>query len=461
MLDSVASGFGTLVSLLITLGAFVLALFILVSLHELGHFMVARLCGIKVLRFCIGFGKPFFMRKKGDTEWAIAPIPLGGYVKMVDTREGEEISPEDLPFAFDKQHPAKRIAVVVAGPLMNLLLAVLLFTLSFSMGITTVKPVVGMLEPNTIAARAGFVEGDTITSINGQKITDWGEAHSDFLLSGQKDINITVVGVNGQIRTLVIDAKKEADAIAALPDKLSIGIHPFKLTSVVGYVEKGMAADQAGIKTGDKIISTNGQPVTNWFTWKSLIENSPGAPLDLVYESQGKQYNKTVYLDSLQQSDGRLIGKIGLGFSSDKAWFESISEKTQPGFAGACVLGWSKTVDFAAKTVSFFGKMLTGQASLKYVSGPVAIADIAGKSAMDGLQSYLSFLGLISVSLGVLNLMPIPVLDGGHLVYYIIEWVRGKPLSLRVQELGFRFGLAAMLCLMLLAFFNDFTRYFG
>ncbi len=460
MLDSIASGFSALISLLITLGAFVLALFILVSLHELGHFVVARLCGVKVLRFCIGFGKPFFMRKKGDTEWAIAPIPLGGYVKMVDTREGDVI-PEDLPFAFDKQHPAKRVAVVVAGPLMNLLLAVVLFTLSFSMGVTTVKPVVGMLEPNTIASRAGFAVGDTITSINGQKISDWGEAHSAFLLSNQKNMDVTVVGVNGQTRNLLIDVNKEASAIAALPDKLTIGIHPFKLTTVVGFVEKGMAADLAGIKQGDKIISTNGRPVTDWFAWKTLIENSPGAPLNLEYESQGKRYHKTVYLDSLQQPDGRLTGKIGLGFSSDAAWFESISEKSQPGFVGACVLGWNKTVDFAAKTVSFFGKMLTGQASLKYVSGPVAIADIAGKSAMDGLQSYLSFLGLISVSLGVLNLMPIPVLDGGHLVYYIIEWVRGKPLSLRVQELGFRFGLAAMLCLMLLAFFNDFTRYFG
>lgn len=451
---------GSLLSLVTTIIAFVVALFILVSLHELGHFTVARLCGIKVLRFSIGFGKPFWSRKKGDTEWALAPIPLGGYVKMVDTREGE-VAPEDLPFAFDKQHPAKRIAVVVAGPLTNLLLAVFLFTIAFSMGITELKPVVGTVEPNSIASRAGFLPGDTIKSINNEEIKEWGDAHSALVFLSNKNLNITVANSEGVSRNLLVDVKKESAAIEELPIKLDIGISPDKITFNIKEITKGSPADKAGLRENDKIIALNGVPVTDWYSWKKTIADLPGAPLAVTYERDHKQTVQTVYLDSEKQSDGKLIGKIGVALALDKAWRKQNSTEYKPSVPQAFVLANQKTYEISHLTLSFFGKMLTGQASFKHVSGPVVIADIAGKTAKDGLKSYISFLALVSVSLGILNLLPIPILDGGHLLYYTVEWIRGKPLSLRVQEMGFRFGLATMLCLMLLAFFNDFTRYFG
>lgn len=450
----------SMLSLLNTLIAFIVALLVLVSLHELGHFVVARLCGVKVLRFCIGFGKPLWSRKKGDTEWAIAPIPLGGYVKMVDTREGT-VSPEDLPFAFDKQHPAKRIAIVVAGPLTNLVLAIFLFAISFSMGVTSLKPIIGMVEPNSIASRAGFLPGDTIKSINNETIKEWSDAQSALLLSTNKNLNIAVVDEAGASRDLVIDVAKESAAVAELPNKLSIGIAPNKITLNVAQVSKGGAADKAGLKQGDKLLAVGEEPITDWFAWKKVIENAPGAPVVLTYERDKKQITQTIYPDSRKEVDGKLVGFIGLAPSQDMAWIKKNSSTYTPNIGQAFVLATEKTYDIAAQTLSFFGKMIVGQASFKYVSGPVAIADIAGKTAKDGLQSYLGFLALVSVSLGVLNLLPIPILDGGHLLYYTVEWIRGKPLSARVQELGFRFGLAAMLCLMLLAFFNDFTRYFG
>ena len=441
--------------------AFVLAILILVSLHELGHYWVARWCGIKVLRFSVGFGKPFYTKKRGDTEWCLAPIPLGGYVKMVDTREGN-VAAADLPFAFDKQHPAKRIAVVAAGPLTNLALAVLLYGVSFSFGVTEVKPFIGMVEPSSIAAKAGFQTGDKIQSVNGQRVDDWGDAQTAIILdldSGKVAVNVETA--TGQATTRTIDVAGTAEAAAVAKNSGNIGLWPFKLTQTLAFIAPNSPAEKAGLQKGDILLAVDGQTIASWQQWVEIIRNSPGQKLAITYQRNGNTTQTELRPNSEEQADGSLVGKVGLAPERDTEWDKHVRFQYYPSVAEAFGMGWNKTVDYSTLTLKFFGKLLTGQASTNHISGPLTIADVAGKSASMGIQSYLEFLALVSVSLGVLNLLPVPVLDGGHLVYYTAEWIRGKPLSERIQNMGLRFGLAVMLMLMCLAFFNDISRLFG
>lgn len=444
-----------------TLLAFIFAILILVSLHEFGHYIVARLCGVKVLRFSVGFGKPFFTRKRGDTEWCLAPIPLGGYVKMVDTREGE-VAQADLPYAFDKQHPAKRIAIVAAGPLTNLALAVLLYGLSFSFGVTEIRPYVGTVEPDTIAARAGFQSGDRIQSVNSTPVEDWGSAQTEIALNleaGKVAVAVQTASGTQTVRTIDAAGTEEAGKIAK--NQGYIGLMPFKITTVIGGVEKGSPADKAGLKTGDKLTAADGKPITSWQEWANLTRQSPGRKIALTYERDGQERTVDIRPDTVERSDKTLIGRVGLLPQSDKAWDRQIRRNYRPSVVRAFGMGWEKTVSHSWTTVKFFGKLISGNASASHISGPLTIADIAGQSAELGLQSYLEFLALVSISLGVLNLLPVPVLDGGHLVFYTAEWIRGKPLGERIQNIGLRFGLALMMLMMAIAFFNDITRLLG
>ena len=444
-----------------TLLAFIFSILILVSLHEFGHYIVARLCGVKVVRFSVGFGKPFFSRKRGDTEWCLAPIPLGGYVKMVDTREGE-VSEADLPYAFDKQHPAKRISIVAAGPLTNLALAVLLYGLSFSFGVTEIRPYVGTVEPDTIAARAGFQSGDRIQSVNSTPVADWGSAQTEITLNleaGKVAVVVQTASGAPAIRTIDAAGTEEAGKIAK--NQGYIGLMPFKITTVIGGVEKGSPADKAGLKTGDKLTAADGKPITSWQEWANLTRQSPGRKIALTYERDGQARTADIRPDTVERSDKTLIGRVGLLPQSDKAWDRQIRHNYRPSVVHAFGMGWEKTVSYSWTTVKFFGKLISGNASASHISGPLTIADIAGQSAELGLQSYLEFLALVSISLGVLNLLPVPVLDGGHLVFYTAEWIRGKPLGERIQNIGLRFGLALMMLMMAIAFFNDITRLLG
>lgn len=444
-----------------TLLAFIFAILILVSLHEFGHYIVARLCGVKVLRFSVGFGKPFFTRKRGDTEWCLAPIPLGGYVKMVDTREGE-VAQADLPYAFDKQHPAKRIAIVAAGPLTNLALAVLLYGLSFSFGVTEIRPYVGTVEPDTIAARAGFQSGDRIQSVNSTPVADWGSAQTEIALNLEAGkVAVAVQTASGAQTVRTIDAAGTEEAGKIAKNQGYIGLMPFKITTVIGGVEKGSPADKAGLKTGDKLTAADGKPITSWQEWANLTRQSPGRKIALTYERDGQARTADIRPDTVERSDKTLIGRVGLLPQSDKAWDRQIRRNYRPSVVHAFGMGWEKTVSYSWTTVKFFGKLISGNASASHISGPLTIADIAGQSAELGLQSYLEFLALVSISLGVLNLLPVPVLDGGHLVFYTAEWIRGKPLGERIQNIGLRFGLALMMLMMAIAFFNDITRLLG
>ncbi|KPN72300.1 RIP metalloprotease RseP [Neisseria sp. 83E34] len=447
---------------MLTIIAFLVAILLLVSLHEFGHYFVARRCGVKVLRFSVGFGKPFYTKRIGDTEWCLAPIPLGGYVKMVDTREGD-VAEKDLPYAFDKQHPAKRIAIVAAGPITNLLLAVLLFGLSFSFGVTEVKPFIGTVEKNSIADKSGFREGDLVLSVNGETVTDWPDARTKITLNlDAGKVDVQVVDNQNQPALRQINIAGTPEASLAAKRNGYIGLDAFKRSDLIEEVKANSAADKAGLKKGDRIISVDGKMTPSWQDWSSIIRNSPGQKLMLGVERNGQNIQIAIRPESQTTRDrNRLVGLIGVSSGIDKAWEKKISREYTPSVGQAFKMGWDKTVEFSTLTVKFFGKLLTGQASINHISGPLTIADVAGKTAAISAQAYLEFLALVSVSLGVLNLMPVPVLDGGHLVFYTLEWLRGKPLSERVQMIGIRFGIAAMLMLMLLAFFNDITRLFG
>ncbi|OSI17947.1 RIP metalloprotease RseP [Neisseria dentiae] len=447
--------------MLTTVAAFIVAILILVSLHEFGHYIVARWCGVKVLRFSVGFGKPFLKKKRGDTEWCLAPIPLGGYVKMVDTREGN-VAEADLPYAFDKQHPAKRIAIVAAGPLTNLVLAVLLFGLSFSMGITELRPYVGTVEPASIAARSGFVPGDKIVSVNGVAVNDWSAARNEIVLNLESaKVNVAVETQSGQNAVRTIDIAGTPDAEQVIKQQGHIGLLPFKITNTLGEVLPGSPAAAAGLKKGDTLLAADGRQLHYWSDWSALFRQSPGKSLTIQYLRDGQTLETRLRPDSEELPDRTLIGRAGVAPQSDQAWMEKIRHEYTPTVPQAFEMGWQKTVAYSVMMVEFFGKLLTGQASLSHISGPITIADVAGKTASYGLQSYVEFLALVSISLGIMNLLPIPVLDGGHLVYYAAEWIRGKPLSERIQAIGLRFGLAVMLMLMMVAFFNDITRLFG
>lgn len=445
---------------MLTVVAFIVAIVVLVSLHELGHLVVARLCGVKVLRFSIGFGKPFYCVRRGGIEWCLAPIPLGGYVKMVDTREGD-VSTADLPYAFDRQHPLKRIAIVLAGPITNLVLAILLYTLSFNLGgITQIKPWVGTVEAGSLAANAGFQAEDQITNVNGQSVSDWADAQTKIIMgldNGIVRVDVINHKQQHQVHQFDVAGTKEAADVAK---NGYLGMLPFKLTNRVGMVLPGSVAEQAGLQVGDILLTVNGTPLSDWAHWVNLVRANAGEKLIIQYQRAGKNLTTSLRPESVIEH-GTITGRVGMGAMRDKQWDTQASQHFQPDLLDSLQLAAKRTWDYIALTLSFLGKLIIGQASLHYLSGPLTIADVAGKTAAMGWQSYTEFLALVSVSLGVLNLLPIPVLDGGHFLYYAIEWLRGRPLNLRTQQLGIRFGLAAMLMLMLVAFFNDITRLFG
>jgi regulator of sigma E protease len=435
----------------------------LIAIHEFGHFWVARRFGIKVLVFSIGFG-PVLLKRigKDGVQYQLAAIPLGGYVKMADEREGE-VAEADLAHAFNRQSPWVRMAVVAAGPLINLIFAVLLFWVLFLPASEQLNTRIGSIDAGSLAAQSGLQVGDRILAIDQQPTTDW------------EALNYAVVERMGETGTLLIRAERGTTAQdfsiplhrfmrASAQDPLTqLGFSPWQpaVDAVIGELDPTGAAAKQGLQVGDRVLRINQQTVTGWLEMTRLVRLSPEKNLNMTV-LRGTQ---TVQLDVMPQGKkdamGQQIGFLGMGAKPpESALIAPANYRQTIQYDPFTALGKAvvKTLDLSAMTVGAFGKMIQGLIGLDNLSGPITIAKIAGHTADLGWQAFLSFMAMMSVSLGVLNLMPIPVLDGGHLVYYFVEGVRGRPVSERIQEFGLRIGMALLGMMMLIALFNDVSR---
>lgn len=444
-----------------TLLAFVAAIALLVVFHELGHYWVARRCGVKVLRFSVGFGKVLYSKRGSDgTEWAISAIPLGGYVKMLDERE-EAVAREELDKAFNRKPVLQRMAIVVAGPLANFLLAIVLYWVLFVHGVPGLKPVLGEVPPATPAAAASMQPGETILSVDGVAIPSWQELRWMLLDHALQQSEVKIEGRNaqGEQLTHVLDLRGlEANELdGEFLGKLGLQLHQPLVLPVIGKLVDGGVAQLAGLRDGDEILRANGVPVQRWSDLVEVVRVHPGRAVQLDVRRGEIMLQIAVVPQSVEEG-GKPVGKIGAAPQVDKSEWEAMLTELSYGPFAAFGQALRKTWETSVVSLKMLGKMVLGEVSMKNLSGPITIADYAGQSAEMGLSAYLGFLALISVSLGVLNLLPIPLLDGGHLLYYVAELAKGSPVSERAWELGQRIGVALLGTLMLFAIYNDITR---
>ena len=449
-------------SLLHTIASFVVALGLLIVVHELGHYVVARWCGVKVLRFSVGFGRALATRRFGPdrTEWVIAAVPLGGYVKMVDEREGD-VAPADLPRAFNRQSVWKRFAIVVAGPVANFLLAIALYWCLFMSGVQEAKPILAAPAAGTVAAQAGLRAGDTIRAINDEPVTGWQDVRWRLLQLAldRKQARIEVADGRGAIdwRTLDLSRTAADEVEGDLLAKLGMRLYRPDLPPVIGKVIAGGVAASAGLAAGDRVTAVNGERMASWEALVAKVRASPGRALVLEVERAGATRHVELVPEGAAQGT-ETIGRIGAAPQVDESALKAYYFEVRYGPVEAAAKAIARTWEMSVFSFRMLGKMVVGEVSWRNLSGPVTIADYAGQSASLGLAPYLAFLALISISLGVLNLLPIPLLDGGHLMYYAIEVLKGSPVSERAMEIGQRAGLAVLLFLMAFAFYNDINR---
>jgi len=449
----------------VTLVSFIVTVAVLVVIHELGHYFVARLSGVKILRFSVGFGRSLWSRRFGrdGTEWSLSAVPLGGYVKMLDEREGE-VAPEDRPRAFNRQPVATRILIVLAGPFANFLLAMLLYWGLFMAGMPGMKPVVGDPPRDTPAAVAGLANGDTIRAIADEPAHTWTDVRWLLLKEAVKHAptTIEIEGANGSRtqRTLDLTVITKEDLDRDFLGKL--GLRPFRPSApaVLGRVMPGMAGERAGLQTGDRVVAVGDTPTPTWFDFTQQVSANPGRELVLALERGGRRFELKATPDAVGEGEKR-IGRLGVEAGEPlKREYERMTTTVRYGPVESVGRAFHKVVDLSAFSLKMLGRMLVGDVSWKNLSGPITIADYAGQSVQLGWITYLGFLALVSVSLGVLNLLPIPLLDGGHLVYYFAEIVKGSPVSEKTMEIGQRLGLAVLLGLTFFAFYNDINRLF-
>lgn len=445
--------------ILFTLVAFAVAIGVLVVVHEFGHYSVARLCGVRVLRFSIGFGRPLYTRRdRHGTEWSLAALPFGGYVAMLDEREAEQpIPPEHLPHAFNRQSVWRRIAIVAAGPIANFLLAILLFAGVYAVGVQDVVPVLDAPSAGTPAARIGLKEGDTVVA------ADFGRGMQP--VRGWNDLRWQLIGAPGDAHSVLLgirrgDARRDyqlplgettaVDAQGQAIDPLArAGLAPRASAVAFGRIEPGSPAEQAGLHAGDELLSLNGTPLHAAAAFIDAVRAAPQQQLDLAIRRDGQLRRLSLTPRRLPNGTGQIGAGVGERLPGVDVHYGPLQ---------ALALGLRRTQNVAVLSVRMFGRMLTGEASLRNLSGPVTIADQAGRSARIGPSAFLSFLALVSISIGVLNLLPIPVLDGGHLLYYAVEAATGRAVSLRTQGYLRYAGLLCVLALSGVALYNDLAR---
>ncbi|APE05122.1 RIP metalloprotease RseP [Alteromonas sp. RW2A1] len=442
-----------------SLGAFILALGILVAVHEWGHFYVARKCGVQVERFSIGFGKPIWRRQgKSGTEYVIAMIPLGGYVRMLDGRI-DDVPPELEEKAFNHKPVLQRMAIIAAGPGVNFIFAFFALWLMYLVGLETVKPVVKAVEDNSIAEIAGVKAGDEIISIDGRRTPDWEAVNLEMVSNiGGENTVVTVRNASNSEKEVTFNLTTwnfDPDIESPLS---SLGLTPFRPdpTLTVGFVGEGSAAQEAGLLPGDKITGLNGDELSSWNALVDVIVDNPGETISLAIERDGQQRTLRATIARRDTAQGQ-SGYLGVS-PTFEPWPEGYVFTHQYGIIEAIGIALDKTWRLMTLSVEMIGKLLTGDVSVKNLSGPISIAQGAGTSAGYGLAYFLSFLALISVNLGIINLLPLPMLDGGHLMFFIVEWITGKPVPEAVQEWGYRIGGVLLFMIMGIAIFNDIAR---
>jgi len=450
-------------SLLTTLLAFAFALGALIVIHEYGHYLAARLCNVKVLRFSVGFGRVIWSRRYGrdQTEWAISAFPLGGYVKMLDEREGE-VAPQDLARAFNRQSVHRRCVIVVAGPAANFVLAILLYWLIYMHGVPGLSPVIGAVAPGSPAAAAQFAPGETLIKIGPQAVATWQDARW-LLLKHAVEKSVIVLEVRNEHNEIAwrkLDLSQFASAGLDGDFLRALGFMRLQppLPPVIGQVLPGGAAERGGLQANDTIVTINGEAVTRWDQVVATVSANAGRELVFVARRGAAGTVRIAVTPEAVLENGERIGRIGATAHIDREALQKYVVEVRYPPVASFSKALEHTWDTSLFSLKMLGKMLVGEVSLKNLSGPLTIADYAGQSARVGWLSYLMFLALISISLGVLNLLPIPLLDGGHLMYYTVEIFKGSPVSDKAIEVGQHVGMAMLFMLMSFALYNDINR---
>lgn len=445
---------------------FIIAIGVLVTVHEYGHFWVARRLGVKVLRFSIGFGRAIWSRRAGadQTEYVIAAIPLGGYVKMLDEREGD-VPQAEQHRAFNRQPLSVRFPIVLAGPLANFLFAIVAYWVMFVVGVSGLRPFIGEVVPGSLAAGAGIAPEQEIVAVDGRDTKTWEQVIQDIIAVTlkQEPLDLKVREPSGEVRALELDLRGvELDELTRGRLFQALGMEPLRpqIPATIGFIEPDSPADRAGLRVGDSVVAADGKSVVDWQAWVAHVRAHPEQTIRVEVDRDGARVPLSLRPDAVSDESGT-IGRIGAGVETPTDSVEHFYATVRYSPVDALFQALTKTWDSSVLTLRMFWKMVTLQVSLENLSGPISIAQYAGYTAKIGLSRFFEFLAIVSISLGILNLLPIPVLDGGHLLYYCIEFFKGKPVSDEAQYFGQRLGIAMLVGLMGLAFYNDLVRLFG